>query len=55
MRRFDTEAKDEALKEIFKPISSPSQRKQDLLEQLGKLSEDELASLVESIQQQKAK
>lgn len=55
MRRFDTETKDEALKEIFKPISPAGQRKQDLLEQLGKLSEDELASLVESIQQQKNK
>ena len=53
MRRFDTEAKDEALKEIFRPISPVGQRKQDLLEQLGKLSEDELAALVESIRRQK--
>lgn len=55
MKRFNTEAKDEALKEIFKPISIAGQRKQELIEQIGELSEEELHNLMELYRQQKSK
>jgi len=54
MRRFDTEAKDEALREIFKPISSTGLHKQELMKELESLPEEELSKLLESYRQQKS-
>lgn len=46
MGRFSTSARDEALKEIFKPLAPEMMRKKELLDQLAQLSEEELEAIV---------
>ena len=52
MRRFDTEAKDEALKEIFKPITEAKERK-TAAEQLAEIPEEDLVMLLEAYRKKK--
>ena len=47
MGRFSTDARDEALREIFKPLAPEMMRKKELLDELGKLSEEDLAAIIE--------
>ena len=46
MGRFSSDARDEALKEIFKPLAPEMMRKKELLEQLGELSVEELEAVI---------
>ena len=46
MGRFSTAARDEALKEIFKPLDPQMMRKNEILKQLGKLSVEDLEKLL---------
>lgn len=46
MGRFSTAARDEALKEIFKPLAPEMMRKNEILKQLGELSVEELEKLL---------
>ena len=46
MGRFSTSARDEALKEIFKPLAPEMMRKKELLDQLAELSVEELEKIV---------
>lgn len=46
MGRFSTDARDEALKEIFKPLAPEMMRKKELIDVLSKLSEEELEELL---------
>ena len=46
MGRFSTSARDEALKEIFKPLAPEMMHKKDLLDQLAELSVEELEGLL---------
>ena len=54
MRRFDTESKDEALKEIFKPITE-SRGQKSVAEQLAEIPEKDLAKLLEEYRKKKRK
>ena len=54
MRRFDTESKDEALKEIFKPITE-SRGQKSIAEQLAEIPEKDLAKLLEEYRKKKRK
>lgn len=54
MKRFDTASKDEALKEIFKPVVDHKGQK-PIIEQLAELPEEELAKLLETYRQQQGK
>lgn len=47
MGRFSTDAQDEALKAVFQPMAPEMLRKKELLDELSKLTEDELAALLE--------
>ena len=46
MGRFSTDARDEALKEIFKPLAPEMMRKKELLDRLAKLQVEELEVIV---------
>ena len=46
MGRFSTAARDEALKEIFKPLAPEMMRKNEILKQLGELSVEELETIL---------
>ena len=46
MGRFSTSARDEALKEIFKPLAPEMLRKKELLDQLAELSVEELEKIL---------
>ena len=48
MGRFSSDAQDDALKKVFHPLAPEMMRKNELLAELGKLSEDELAEMLES-------
>lgn len=48
MKRFDTASKDEAIKEILKPLAVEKNSKADLIEQLKGLNEDELRELLKA-------
>lgn len=54
MRRFDTESKDEALKEIFKPITKAKERK-TAAELLTEIPEEDLVKLLEAYRKKKKK
>lgn len=47
MGRFSTDAKDEALKEVFRPLDPMMMRKKELLDQLAELSVEELEEMIE--------
>ena len=47
MGRFSTDARDEAMKEIFRPLAPEMMRKNDLLKQLAELPEEDLAAILE--------
>lgn len=47
MGRFSTDARDEAMKEIFRPLAPEMMRKNDLLKQLAELPEEDLAAMLE--------
>lgn len=53
MKRFDNETKDEALKEIIKPITGTTEKK-SIIEELAEIPEEELAKLLELYRAQKA-
>ena len=46
MGRFSTDARDEALKEVFRPLAPEMLRKNDLLKQLAELPEEDLAAML---------
>lgn len=46
MGRFSTDARDDALKEIFKPLAPEMMRKKELLNQLAELPEDALEEML---------
>ena len=46
MGRFSTDARDEAMKEIFRPLAPEMMRKNDLLKQLAELPEEVLAAML---------
>jgi integrase len=47
MGRFSTDARDDALREIFKPLAPEMVRKRELLKQLAELPEEDLATILE--------
>jgi hypothetical protein len=53
MKRFDNETRDEALKEIIKPITGTTEKK-SIIEELAEIPEEELAKLLELYRAQKA-
>jgi integrase len=53
MGRFSTDARDEALKEVFRPLAPEMLRKNDLLKQLAELPEEDLAAMLEEYQKKK--
>ena len=53
MGRFSTDARDEAMKEIFRPLAPEMMRKNDLLKQLAELPEEDLAAMLEEYQRKK--
>ena len=55
MGRFSSDAQDDALKKVFQPLAPEMMRKNELLAELGKLSEDELAEMLESYKQKQSK
>ncbi len=54
LRRFDTESKDEALKDIFKPITESTGHK-SVAEQLAEIPEEDLSMLLNMYRKQKGK
>lgn len=54
MGRFSTDARDEALREIFKPLAPEMVHKRDLLKQLAELPEEDLAAMLEEYRRKKA-
>ena len=46
MGRFSTDAQDEALKAVFKPMAPEMMRKKELLDQLAEFSEEELEKIL---------
>ena len=46
MGRFSTDAKDEALKEVFRPLDPTMMRKKELLDQLAELSVEDLTEIL---------
>ena len=46
MGRFSTDAKDEAMREVFRPLDPKMLRKKELLDQLAELSEEDLEALL---------
>lgn len=53
MGRFSTDARDEAMKEIFRPLAPEMMRKNDLLKQLAELPEEDLAAILEEYRRKK--
>lgn len=53
MGRFSTDARDEALKEVFRPLAPEMLRKNDLLKQLAELPEEDLAAMLEEYNKKK--
>lgn len=54
MGRFSTQARDEALKEIFRPLAPEMMRKSDIVKQLSDLPEEDLAAILEEYKKKKA-
>ncbi len=48
MGRFSTDAQDEALRAVFKPLAPDMVRKKELLDELSKLSEEDLEAIVKA-------
>ena len=55
MGRFSTQARDEALKEIFRPLAPEMMRKNDLLKQLSELPEEDLAAMLEEYKKKQSR
>lgn len=53
MGRFSTDARDEAMKEIFRPLAPEMMRKNDLLKRLAELPEEDLAAILEEYEKKK--
>ena len=53
MGRFSTDARDEAMKEIFRPLAPEMMRKNDILKQLAELPEEDLAAMLEEYNKRK--
>lgn len=53
MGRFSTDARDEAMKEIFRPLAPEMMRKNDILKQLAELPEEDLAAMLEEYRKKK--
>lgn len=53
MGRFSTDARDEAMKEIFRPLAPEMMRKNDLVKQLAELPEEDLAAILEEYRRKK--
>ena len=51
MGRFSTDAKDEALKEVFRPLDPMMMRKKELLDQLAELPIEELEAIVKEVKE----
>ncbi len=51
--RFSTDARDEAMKEIFRPLAPEMMRKNDLQKQLAELPEEDLAAILEDYRRKK--
>ena len=47
------DARDEAMKEIFRPLAPEMMRKNDLLKQLAELPEEDLAAILEEYRRKK--
>jgi site-specific recombinase XerD len=55
MGRFSTDAKDEAMKEVFRPLDPKMLRKKELLDQLAELPDEALEAMLEEYKQKKQK
>ena len=55
MGRFSTDARDDAMREIFRPLAPEVMRKNDLLKQLAELPEEDLAAMLEEYKQRRMK
>jgi integrase len=53
MGRFSTDARDDAMREIFRPLAPEVMRKNDLLKQLAELPEVDLAAMLEEYKKKK--
>ena len=50
-----TDARDDAMREIFRPLAPEVMRKNDLLKQLAELPEEDLAAMLEEYKQRRMK